>query len=107
MLQFAGARRLRLSRQGNAYLTATVTGGLVASPTLSRTNTEFPAAICTDTRQFTCKTPEIWSGAAPTYRISAGAPPIWTETGRRGLGSTTVGISPSEPGGSVWPAPVA
>src|ERR1035438_2785167 len=34
-----------------AYSTATVTGGLVASPTRSKTGSDLPAAMCTGTRE--------------------------------------------------------
>src|ERR1035437_3389783 len=45
-------------------------------------------------------------GAAPAYSTAAGNPPISTDTGPSGFGSTSTAGRPSTPGGSVMPSPV-
>src|SRR5450759_2099947 len=45
-------------------------------------------------------------GAAPAYSTVAGSPPISTDTGASGIGSTSTAGRPSTPGGSVRPSPV-
>src|SRR5260221_10656679 len=45
-------------------------------------------------------------GAAPAYSTEAGNPPISTDTGATGFGTTSTAGRPSTPGGSEMPSPV-
>src|SRR5438105_2443691 len=77
-----------------------------AESTLSNTGTS-PAAVPAGMRTLTCKIPATIPGAAPAYSNVASWPPIRTLTGNRGAGRAGPVIAPSEPGGLVWPSPVA
>src|SRR5580692_11454785 len=59
------------------------------------------------TRALICKTPDTKPGAAPSYSIGQGRPPIVTETGAFGEGSGAEATIPSMLAGVVVPPPVA
>src|SRR5271157_4663110 len=91
---------------GHYWMARVTPGWLGVVPTVTVIGTAHPEGAPVGMTQFTCSIPDIRPGAAPEYRTCAGRPPIFTVTGRRGLGSAPPAICPSTPGGSVCPAPV-
>src|ERR1019366_5546239 len=78
----------------------------VRSPTFTLTGTLSPVDTSGEIRALIWNSPGMVPGAAPAYSTTAGKPPIWTDTGATGLGSTSAAGRPSTPGGSVMPSPV-
>src|ERR1017187_1655675 len=89
------------------HRTATVTPcWLERFPTFTLTGTLSPTGTPGEIRALIWNSPGMVPGAAPAYSTTAGNPPIWTDTGATGLGSTSTAGRPSTPGGSVMPSPV-